>query len=382
MKSSLKKVLLEVLAGIILIVLINFESYQDHRVMGKAQLLSHVSWFEDRYEYHPYLSYAQKKIDELVRIESVDGRNDPDTLRLAIQGGSFAMFFADFLEERQTKEILKELAQELGFKDINVINMASGGHRQPQQAIASTLWLNRADFFVSIEGFNEYAEATHECLPPEWPRGGVRFNPNLKDNFYFKAAGLIKSVFLGLHSWSEGYDPLGKVTFFFVSKPLLSLFFTADANFFRDLGESDFCKNTNEDMKKKYAKQMKDRNSDWEKYIRRHHHIHSPKKNLITVFQPNQHYTDSKPLSQYELDILAGRKFDFIDKFYPLGREMFKKLSREGFKVYDLTMVFKDNKDSLYKDYCCHVNNDGNKAFLKALVPLLKQNLPKKGLHQ
>lgn len=367
-------IILEVIAGIILIILINFKSYQDFKSIGKAELLSYVSWFDDRYEYHPFLGYAQKKVDENVRLAP----HDPEKLRLAIQGGSFAMFFADFLKSPKAKESLDNLAADLGYKDIVIIDMAAGGHRQPQQVITSSLWSHLADFFVSIEGFNEYAEKTHLCLPPEWPRGAMKFNPGFKTLWYGKSARFFKTIFLGHYSWSESFDPLGKVSFFFISNPIISLYFSAEADFFESLNESSYCKNLTKSIKEKFSQQMDERNSDWEKFIRRHHLLHSPKSNLLTIFQPNQHYTGSKPLSQNEIDILAGRKFDFIDIKYPKGREMFSKLSSEGLKVYDFTMIYKSHTQSYYKDYCCHVNDDGNLTFLKNLIPLLKKHVPPK----
>ena len=117
-------VALEVTALLLLALLVNTESYSNLNAMEKARILSLVTWFEDRYEFHPYLNYSQKNIDESVRLKAIKN-SEKNIFHLAIQGGSFAMYFSDYLETEGAKKSLDLLAQELGYKSIQVINMAA-----------------------------------------------------------------------------------------------------------------------------------------------------------------------------------------------------------------------------------------------------------------
>lgn len=369
---------LELVAGLFLIILINFKSYRDFNTLKKAQHLSHLNWFEERYDFHPFLNYAQKRIDDKVRLFQ-NLPSDQKVLRLAIQGGSFAMYFSDYLTDgpfpEKVNEGLSKIIKDSPYEKVEIINMAAGGYRQPQQLISSGLWLDKADIFLSIEGFNEYAEHVHQCLPPEWSRSGIRFHPLFNDSTFAKLSTFFRKTYIFFYHWSNSFDPLGKVGHFFLHQPLLKLYYASEVSFFENIEKSDYCRNLLPTIKAYYAKQRDQRNKHWESFIRRHHALHEKDKNLITIFQPNHHFTNSKILSQFEKDLLKGRHFDFIDQFYPQGQALFKELKKDGLAAYDFSMIFKNNEDTFYRDYCCHLNDEGHQAFLEALIPLLKNKV-------
>ena len=79
--------------------------------------------------------------------------------------------------------------------------------------------------------------------------------------------------------------------------------------------------------------------------------------------QPNQYFNGSKvftdeekrkafggPDYSYRRDAAAG---------YPLLVAQAETLRQHGVRFYDLTMLFKDQTGTLYRDECCHYNQDG-----------------------
>ena len=85
--------------------------------------------------------------------------------------------------------------------------------------------------------------------------------------------------------------------------------------------------------------------------------------------QPNQHVPDSKPLSEEERN-----------KFYQLGREAIyretlplmaefgTRLREHGINYFDLTKIFENNPETLYRDDCCHFNELGYELLAEQMV--------------
>ncbi len=49
-----------------------------------------------------------------------------------------------------------------------------------------------------------------------------------------------------------------------------------------------------------------------------------------------------------------------IRRGYPLLLALSKDLKKEGIEFHDITMIFKDEKETIYRDDCCHLNKKGN----------------------
>ena len=76
----------------------------------------------------------------------------------------------------------------------------------------------------------------------------------------------------------------------------------------------------------------------------------------IHVLQPNQYFKNSKIMTNYEKNISNYEKYkNPIEKFY----NMFNLNNIELKYKFDARNIFDSNKDSLYRDYCCHLNNKG-----------------------
>ena len=78
--------------------------------------------------------------------------------------------------------------------------------------------------------------------------------------------------------------------------------------------------------------------------------------------QPNQYVPNSKPLTDRELSKAYDPESDSIRIYrdaYPLLLRLGDELRRQGINYYDLTQIFADNRETLYIDDCCHLNERG-----------------------
>lgn len=88
--------------------------------------------------------------------------------------------------------------------------------------------------------------------------------------------------------------------------------------------------------------------------------------------QPNQYVPGSKEMTEEEnriANILIDRKHPKhitrkqaigVQEGYPLLRQKGRMIKEsDGVPFHDLTMIFKDEKGSVYKDFCCHFNMFG-----------------------
>ena len=95
--------------------------------------------------------------------------------------------------------------------------------------------------------------------------------------------------------------------------------------------------------------------------------------------QPNQYVPDSKPLSATELEhhYTPGDRYGpFVAEGYPpLLRQFGRDLQSRGINYFDLTRIFVDRRETLYRDDCCHFNDHGQELLAAAMVQRLEPAL-------
>ena len=98
--------------------------------------------------------------------------------------------------------------------------------------------------------------------------------------------------------------------------------------------------------------------------------------------QPNQYVPGSKPLSPGEREsAYAPHGFykSVVERGYPLLREFHRDLPGQGVNYFDLTAIFADHPETLYRDKCCHLNYRGNELLAAAMVRRLEPALRRLG---
>lgn len=86
--------------------------------------------------------------------------------------------------------------------------------------------------------------------------------------------------------------------------------------------------------------------------------------------QPNQ-YDKRKPLLKYEKAKAYAEGSPFrvrVELAYPMLRERGEQLRAEGIRFHDLSGVFEGVNESIYVDFCCHVNDCGIQRMAAAIA--------------
>lgn len=98
--------------------------------------------------------------------------------------------------------------------------------------------------------------------------------------------------------------------------------------------------------------------------------------------QPNQYLPGSKPLTARELDCCyrAGTRLERVYReAYPFLVPFGENLTWRQVNYFDLTQIFQDNRETLYRDTCCHFNERGNELLAAAMVERLAPALLRVG---
>ena len=96
--------------------------------------------------------------------------------------------------------------------------------------------------------------------------------------------------------------------------------------------------------------------------------------------QPNQYVPDSKPLTPAEQELAYGNVYQsVVERGYPLLQDFSQDLPGQGIDYFDLTGIFADHPETLYKDDCCHVNPRGNELLAAAMVQRMEPALRRSG---
>lgn len=346
-------------------IIINFylgEKYIQWLNYDKPQIVNNLNWFEKNFHYHPYLAYTS---DELIKASRHKPAAQKEAIVIGILGGSFAQSLANFLNTLKGKSLVDLFVKKNNIhKKILFLNFASGGYIQPQQLITSVLYSKKADFFISIEGFNELSSVSNgpSCMPPEWNKFSVRYDP-LYRNFWMKSATLVKKTYLYISRFSQYTNTTTLLSF--LSQNVTSKFIYA--LYEKGIKHNNNCKK-DEIKLSKYTKKI-DR---WINNIKKHHKImNGIDKKLITVMQPNQYDPHSKNMTTEEKKLFLNYRNlqNEISDIYPLAGERFLEVKKTfSLSLLDFRKVFVFEKEKIYVDGCCHVNGRGNQILATKLL--------------
>ncbi len=98
--------------------------------------------------------------------------------------------------------------------------------------------------------------------------------------------------------------------------------------------------------------------------------------------QPNQYMPDAKPLSAEELELyIDPERMAQVNyaQTYPLLVKFGKELQQRGINYFDLTRIFADHPETLYRDDCCHLNYRGSELLAAAMLDRLAPALRRRG---
>ena len=342
---------------------------------------------------HPYMGYVY---DPSVEQSSPYGISDTppvqhrsaDKVIVGIFGGSFA----DDIAYNMAGELADRLKPSFPGRDFVVVKATIGGYKQPQQLMALN-WFTALggefDIVINLDGFNDVALPALENVPntnPFFPRQWHLRMRTVPDTEFLATVGKIKFIDSVSAKWMSLFrtgplrysitantiwrigdqllynaavaqravlPKMSAVNSYAAAGPPAK--FADDAAMYEALGhlwaESSFQMNA-------VARA---------KGIQYFHFL-----------QPNQYIDGTKPMDAEERRVAIREDHPYatsVRKGYPVLRDLGKDLVRRGVTFVDLTNIYANTREALYRDNCCHVNKAGQLMVIDAIAKTIRANL-------
>lgn len=350
------------------------ENSQQEQLQDEGYLSEHIL--------HPYLGFIHKpdnNYNEFGFLSQNPVLTKTDTtINICLTGGSVAKQLFQFSGD----EIKYQVSQinEFTGKKINLVLVALGGFKQPQQMLAINYLLSLGaeyNFVINIDGFNEvvlpYADNLPFNLHPSFPRhwnvySRKSLDKNLAVNFG-KQAFLVEQMENHRKKFSRSlfrFSNFGLFIWKIQDQEIKINFQESEIQMRENLTRADHSTQSNgpgfvfHDTLDFFSAQV----HYWSACSQLMNDL--SEKNDFTYFhflQPNQYVEGSKQLSREELENAYEQgEFNYKEAVrigYPLLSEEGKILVQKQVRFQDLTQIFKHEKKTVYSDKCCHFNKKG-----------------------
>ena len=275
--------------------------------------------------------------------------------------------------------MIETLKKDIFFKDkeINVVLLALGGFKQPQQMLALNYFLSLGaeyDLVINLDGFNEIVLPLSDNLPyhvfPSYPRHWNMYSRKKLDS---KVQGLLVQKKL-IESNQEVWQGIFATTFLQYSNMGLMIWKSIDKKNKTALYENELeLRDAMDSSEYNYQSVgpaysftdttdfILDQANLWMKSsIQMGSLAKAMEFEYLHFLQPNQYYFDSKVFTEEELltaYVPGTSKYkDGVTLGYPFLIGKGFELLRNDINFYDLTMIFKNEKRTVYNDKCCRFN--------------------------
>lgn len=334
---------------------------------------------------HPYLGYVYNRtlLDGVNREGFLDShefpfKKKPGDFVIGIFGGSFAGEFADYQNERSTNgvsefglKLKKLLPNKLRHKNIVLLNFAVAAYKQPQQFISAALFAESLNLAINIEGYNEAVASANGEFPIYYPSfSRMFFSASPERQRYWLdilsyrkrqigitqrilGNSLIRHSYLVFYSWRTYMSYLDKK----IAQAQASTddFPEKSQPYYGNRPESEV---------------VSERVSIWKKYtLAQSRMLEAQKIPSLFFLHPSRYVPGSKPLSDIEKQMEANpSETRSLILAYGEMSAVVPVLQKQAVSAYDLTMLFSQEKETIYRDSCCHINEKGQELLEKALL--------------
>lgn len=339
---------------------------------------------------HPYLGFVlDAEGGEKLGLGFSDGvspqpsRDLADHLKILVLGGSVAgqiMSAPKPGDQAVLQTALEHAFSSAGIdRDIWMFNGTIHGFKQPQQLHAYAYLLTqgaRFDLVINLDGFNEMTlavfEGAHKGLHPGYPRGwDVLISRRLSPGKLRKVGRLqqIRDDQAALIKFSRDV-PLARSAF--IGLYLAHQLTTGERQSHALIEELEWKKQKgglsfeeggipfdydNEELVFSYLAALWRRSSTLLFQL-----ANSNNAQYVHFFQPNQYLEGSKQLTREERDrfYIPNKGFGAAYRAaYPYFRSEIDALSTTHDWFVDASMIFVNEKETVYSDWCCHFNERG-----------------------
>lgn len=357
------------------------------------------------FELHPYLGFVRDPsapshalngivIDEPVNEHGFFGRSPlakpaAGEVVIAIAGGSVGAEL--YLHHREQLRAALQQRRYGERRAIHFVSLALAGMKQPQQLLALTYFLSLGAHFdavVNVDGFNEVvlpvADNLPTGVPPHFPRSWRLYSAKALDDQTVTLAGLIRVNQVTTERWRARFanTALRHSSLALAVWRLISQDATAE----RDGLEQQLRQNLDalsaDDTTTRSMRQaldlsgMQDMVSLWSQASREMSELcRAEAIRYLHVLQPNQYFPGERNFTRWERHhVIAPPDYKYraaAERGYPLLVAAAAELRREGLPVLDATDIFASERESVYRDHCCHLNDRGNALLVDAIAEAL-----------
>lgn len=360
------------------------------------------SWTFEGSGLHPYLGYTRESAPEhrlnfgFRRTPSSPGGGEP--IRIGVVGGSVAEdLFRYFVNSAEWPQLLRTVP---GLEQAQFEHVLLGlrGYKQPQQLQAVAYYLalgGQLDILIQLDGYNEVVlsailqeAGTFAAYPFHW-RAFTNHQPSPAQLLLL---GEIEQTKALRHRLARVGERLRFSAVASIGWHLADRFVAGRLAARRAALEAQDAA-TESYFRSGPVEALQDRDvatfmtAVWARSSRQIAAL--AKENGFRYYhflQPNQYVPGSKPLSALELQesyTEDSPTTTFARRGYPLLIAAGRELALERGVYRDLTQIFRDVHDTVYRDACCHLNRLGNSllareiaATLRELDPALRQRGP------
>jgi hypothetical protein len=317
---------------------------------------------------HPLFGFMREK--NLSLIGDLRENHPHNEYRILLLGGSVAEIFGDWTH---IEAILKQRIAGLENLDVRLLNLATGGYKQPQQFFILSYLVDQVDLVINIDGFNELMSHDDDFyFPLEYPIFWNRYFSENSFNYGLPAAqSAVRFLYqlINLLPQRFGYLSSSRAYFFFWSN-LRTIFFNSFSRLERlnrnKLNEGRRLMRPPGDLESIGKKNL----AVWKKYQSLSALV-ARSRNLpyISFVQPNQYLKGSKPLSNRETENFINPAWAaFLNPRMKMLSDTADELAKSGLPVKNLMWIFKHEQQDIYIDNCCHFNDLGNKIMENAIL--------------
>jgi hypothetical protein len=313
-------------------------------------------------------------------------KREPGKVIIGIFGGSFAHEFG-ILAHRRFEE---QLANDPRFagKEIVLVRLGVSGFKQPQNLLILSYLLGLGgefDYIINLDGFNEVVltetgnlpSSVNYSYPHQWHiRLEDVVTPSETSTSYrllgirARRQEVAASAAVSRLRWSGLYCLIWKCRDLMMQRELISLGMAqmnrteTDGRGFVQGGPRNPSTPIEQlrtefvDLWKRCSREMKvlaaANGAEYYQFL-----------------QPNQYLPDSKVLTpdERETAYAPGHSYEkAVQASYPLLQQAGAELQSDGIRFVDLTGIFRNETGTIYRDWCCHVNQKGYEMVADAMA--------------
>jgi len=347
-----------------------------------------------KYVPHPYLGFVMnpehfgEAVEWWIYAEEDPFESPPEALNVVIVGGSVA--FNLRLSGERLLSSLQKIPAYRG-RSLRLITLAGLGYKQPQQLLATSYFLSlggRIDLMINLDGFNEIGSEIDRNLRqgvnPSYPSFWSQVTRDLGSAaelqglgelvFLRRARSRVAQAFEATH-WSA----MANLAWFMLDRRIEAAMherigrdLEAEAGPFYSRGPI-FAGSPNE-AREASVRLWRDAS------LALHRLAEGYGFDYFHFLQPNQYVENSKrQFSPVEIEKYTVRdSFRVIVGFwYPKLQAAGRELSELGVPFFDLTRIFRDVETTVYRDSCCHLDDEGRDLLVDSISLVVAQHLAK-----